>query len=456
VKQECASKQTAPGHYVAGLAISNLTARNYRKALNDFQRFVASQNDDLVSLETLRQWLRDRSRVWPFDKLAGRARLVDRFLTWMASQHDLQENPFAKLKTEYEQRTTAPLVRALLSPDFRDALEALRPIPPFGSFLGSVMRDHLALMKSLGYRYDTQESRLLRFDRFLQSRPDLNGRSLNVLVREWANTRSGPQQALDCHLAGRTLSEALSRIDRGGEAIPWDKRIKQAAHQGHRRPYIFSEQEVTCLLNTALSLPSTQSRLRPRTAHMMLVLAYCAGLRIGEIARLNVGHFDAGDRTITVRGTKFFKTRCLPLSDTVVAALSSYFDARKSSGAPAGDDSPLFWHERATASYSPGHARSLLVSVMRRAGLKTARGRTGPRVHDLRHAFVVNRMIAWYREGINPQSRLPYLATYLGHKDINSTLVYLTATQELLQEASARFRSQGAVVLGTSTEGARA
>jgi hypothetical protein len=65
-------------------------------------------------------------------------------------------------------------------------------------------------------------------------------------------------------------------------------------------------------------------------------------------------------------------------------------------------------------------------------------------------------MIAWYREGINPQSRLPYLATYLGHKDINSTLVYLTATQELLQEASARFRSQGAVVLGTSTEGARA
>ena len=34
-------------------------------------------------------------------------------------------------------------------------------------------------------------------------------------------------------------------------------------------------------------------------------------------------------------------------------------------------------------------------------------------------------MLAWYRKGINPQSHLPYLATYLGHKDINSTLVYL-------------------------------
>jgi len=53
----------------------------------------------------------------------------------------------------------------------------------------------------------------------------------------------------------------------------------------------------------------------------------------------------------------------------------------------------------------------------------------------------VNRMLTWYREGINPQARLPFLATYLGHMDINSTLVYLTVTQELLQEASERFRA---------------
>ena len=56
-------------------------------------------------------------------------------------------------------------------------------------------------------------------------------------------------------------------------------------------------------------------------------------------------------------------------------------------------------------------------------------------------------MMTWYREGINPQNRLPYLATYLGHKDINSTLVYLTITQELLQQASERFRQHTRRVL---------
>jgi integrase/recombinase XerD len=66
--------------------------------------------------------------------------------------------------------------------------------------------------------------------------------------------------------------------------------------------------------------------------------------------------------------------------------------------------------------------------------------------------MVCNRMQAWYREGINPQSRLPYLATYLGHKDINSTLVYLTVTQELMRDASERCREYAASALSSAQE----
>ena len=63
--------------------------------------------------------------------------------------------------------------------------------------------------------------------------------------------------------------------------------------------------------------------------------------------------------------------------------------------------------------------------------------------------MVGHRMRQWYREGINPQSKLPHLATYLGHKDINSTLAYLNITPELLHEASERFRKNGAATLQT-------
>lgn len=451
------SKGATPRDYVQQLRLGSPASSNvYLRILNGFQRFLAEQVDGSLSQEIVRRWVNDRIRFWSLHTVAIRARLIDRFLDWMVQRGALVNNPFAQLRRRYGQRTTKPIVRALLNADFEAALEALRPVPRFGSFLGPVMREYVTLMQAMGYCYKTEETRLLLLDRFLQRRPDLSGQPLSVLIREWTNASCTPQHVFVCHLTGRVLSRALSRIDPTVGKIPWDNRIFQQAQHRYRKPYIFSDQEFLRLLEAALRFPSPQLPLRPQTLHMMLVLAYCAGLRIGEIVRLNVGDFDGDDRTIEIRRTKFFKSRRLPLSDSVVAALLSYLEARRQAGAPTTPDAPLFWHRQAAGRYSRGTAESLLIRVLRHAKLKPASGRTGPHVHDCRHSFVVNRMLAWYRKGINPQSHLPYLATYLGHKDINSTLVYLTITQELLQQASERFRAQGAQILRGSTGGENA
>jgi integrase/recombinase XerD len=178
-----------------------------------------------------------------------------------------------------------------------------------------------------------------------------------------------------------------------------------------------------------------------------LALAYCAGLRIGELAALKLCDVDIEHGSIEIRETKFFKSRRLPLASGVVAVLSRYLRARAAAGAPTGPDSPLWWTTLRRKGYCYGQLRNLLIRVIRRAGLKPGPRRTGPRVHDLRHAFVVHRMLQWYRDGVEPQSRLPHLATYLGHKDIVSTLVYLNITPELLQQANERYRRRGAQVL---------
>ena len=427
---------------------SPISIQVYRSVLDSFCRFVEERSPSKsLSIGVIREWLCDREMALPAHLVLHRARLVDRFLDWMVATVSLPNNPIAELRKQYGQRTTAPIVRALLNSDSAVALETLRRPPRFGSFLGAVMLDHVAFMKSIGYRYNWHEAQLLRFDRFLQRRPDLSGQRLNVLVQEWSNAGSGAQHALDCHQAGRALSLALRRIDPAIEPIAFDRRLQRLAQQAHRRPYIFTEQEVCQLFATAISFPSPQSLLRPLTLYTMLALAYCAGLRLGEIVRLNVGDVDLADKTITIRDTKFFKSRRLPLSDSVIAALQRYLEARHQAGAPNDPPTGLFWQLKSSGRYSYTMAGKLVVHVLRRAGLKPIQGRRGPRAHDLRHAFVVNRMLSWYREGINPQTRLPYLATYLGHKDINSTLVYLTTTQELLQQAGERFRFHGAACL---------
>jgi integrase/recombinase XerD len=441
--------------YVQQLCLrSPISIQVYRSVLDTFCRFVEERSASTsLSLEVIQEWLRDREMALPAHLVLHRARLVDRFLDWMVATVSLSSNPIANLRKQYAQRNTTPIVRALLNLDSAAALDALRRLPRFGSFLGVVMLDHVTFMKSIGYRYNWYEARLLRFDTFLQNRPDLSGQSLNALIREWTSSGSGAQHALDCHQAGRALSLALRRIDPTIKPIAFDRRLQRLAQQTHRRPYIFTEQEVRQLFAAARSFPSPKSPLRPLTLYTMLALAYCVGLRLGEIVHLNLCDLDLADRTINIRDTKFFKSRRLPLSVSVVVALQRYLEARYQTGATNDPSAGLFWHPKASGRYSYSMAGKLLVHVLRRAGLKPMQGRRGPRVHDCRHAFVVNRMLTWYREGINPQTRLPYLATYLGHKDINSTLVYLTATQELLQQAGERFRVRGAALLRDSAGG---
>jgi site-specific recombinase XerD len=84
-------------------------------------------------------------------------------------------------------------------------------------------------------------------------------------------------------------------------------------------------------------------------------------------------------------------------------------------------------------------ASEVLRRILRHLGLKRSRGRIGPRPYDLRHAFAVHRLTAWYREGVDIHARLPWLSAYMGHVNVLGTETYLHATPELLQFASDRF-----------------
>jgi integrase len=431
--------------------ILELGARNaktpvvYRCILTGFQRFVM-QYDRRRSLdqETIKAWLHERIAQWPLHIVFHRARLVDRLLDFLESEGSIASNPLHELRMQYGQRTTTPIVRALLSSSSETALEALRSLPRFGSFLGPLMLYHVTLMRAMGYRYETPANRFLCFDRYLQKNPHLDGQPLGVLLQEWRAIPPTPEHAWQCQELGRDLARAWRRFEPMIPVPKPDRRLCQQLKQQRRRPHIYTEQEVQHLLETARQFPSPHAPLRPLSLYTMLVLAYCTGLRLGEIVDLNLGdvHLDVGE--IDIRETKFFKSRTLPVPNSVVAALRDYLHARQLAGGPQQAETGLFWHQQRAGRYSYVMTEKLLVRVLRLSGVKPDRGGLGPRIHDIRHTFVANRMLEWYREGINPQARLPYLATYLGHKDINSTLAYLTITDELLQLAGARFRAFGA------------
>jgi integrase len=293
---------------------------------------------------------------------------------------------------------------------------------------------------------------LLRFDHFLQLNPTLQDQPIGVMLEHWAAAKATCNHAVECENLRRILTKIFRHRDPSLPSRRPDPRPHKEAVKQWRKPHIYSPADVRRMLDIARSYPSPRAPLRPLTIYTMLLLAYCAGLRRSELARLDLGDVDLQSDTITVRQTKFFKTRILPLPNSVMVELRAYIDARRRAGGSQDARSGLFWHERGDGRYTPEMIAWLLVNVIRRAGLKPLQGRTGPRVHDLRHSMVVNRILEWYQAGINPQDRLPFLATYLGHRDINSTLVYITVTQDLLHHANERFRVVGAPCLNLGRE----
>jgi len=415
----------------------------YRQALRSFQEAVIRHQraPGKVDRNALEGWLSERAKHWPMSTLLHRARIVNRFLDFLVGEGLIVSNPVADLRAEYQAKSDKAILRALLASDPDQALDSLRQYPPFGSALGDLMRNHVALMRARGYRYQAQACWLWRFDRFLQAHPELAGEPISVMLQYWAAARPTANHAAECERVARVLAKAQHRLDPGTKPRRPDPRPGQQVARQLRRPYIYSPEEVRRLLDIAQTYPSPRAPLRQISLYTMLVLAYCAGLRLGELARLNLGDVDLQVGTITIRETKFLKSRILPLTDSALLALREYLEARCKAKAPRSPDSGLFWHDQGNTGYTSHAIAGYLVDILRRAAIKPPKGKTGPRIHDLRHSFVVNRILEWYRAGINPQDRLPFLATYLGHRDIHSTLVYITVTQDLLQQANERFRT---------------
>jgi site-specific recombinase XerD len=204
-------------------------------------------------------------------------------------------------------------------------------------------------------------------------------------------------------------------------------------------PYIYSVEELTRLLAATDTLTEPRCPLRALTVRTLLLLLYGTGMRIGEALALTLHDVEVGDSLVTVRDTKFFKTRLVPTGPRLTQALIAYVARRRHLPLPAGDAS-AFFATRTGHSVCYDDANRLFGRVRRHAGIHRDTGaRYQPRLHDLRHTAAVHRLIAWYQAGADVQALLPHLATYLGHVDIASTQRYLSMTPALLDEASQRF-----------------
>lgn len=289
--------------------------------------------------------------------------------------------------------------------------------------------DYLMLRRGLGFKLKRPARFVRSFVESLEKRGET--RITTQLVLEWATE---PQHLHPSEWAARLSSvRAFARywssIDVATE-IPPEGLLPFRARRPN--PYLYSEFEVERLLEEARNMPA-QFSLQPLTYHCLFGLLAVTGLRISEALNLESRDVNWADGVLTIRSSKFGKSRLVPLHPTTKDVLGHYA-AERIQRFP---DRPTaaFFPSRTGARLDAGQVRRTFYRVSRRIGIRGASASRGPRLHDFRHRFAVETLLRWYRSGEDVRRRLPILSTYLGHVHVTDTYWYLSNTPELMAAA---------------------
>lgn len=309
----------------------------------------------------------------------------------------------------------------------------------FQSCVADESRQFVSFKRALHRRYRSEEYSLRLLDRFLVERGVQRIEDIRpAVINEFLVSRPRRQPRSYNHLLG-VLRGFFGWLVVQGLLPNSPVRASPRRVTSRRIPFLFNNAQARRLLEVAGTLPKRNGApLRAAIYRTIFGLLYGLGLRVGEISRLCCKDVDLDRHLLVIRETKFSKDRLVPYGPRIASMLEQYLQLRAQPGETLLPDEPFFTLRKGQP-VSPGTISQTFHKLWPRLGFTVPPGVAPPRVHDLRHAFAVGTLLRWYREGIDPSTRLLHLSTFLGHVDPASTAVYLTITPELLAEASQRF-----------------
>jgi integrase/recombinase XerD len=302
------------------------------------------------------------------------------------------------------------------------------------------LSDYLEMRRSLGFRLVETELYLKDFCAFM----DRCGHNVVTaqLALEWA---TAPANIRPTSWAGRlTTVRQFARYLQAFEPrteVPGTKLLPFRPKRS--KPYLYSQREIRQLMAAAERVPSRQT-LRPCTVRTLLGLLAVTGMRLGEALALRREDVDLQAGVITIQGSKFLKSRLVPLHPSTIRALARYahrrdtlLDERDARQGRRVRDDRFLLTGRGRKFWS-AEVHKAFYKVSRLVGLRGPGINRGPRLHDLRHRFATETLLRWSRSGLQIDREMPVLTTYLGHSNIADTYWYLSAHPELMQHAAMR------------------
>jgi integrase/recombinase XerD len=312
--------------------------------------------------------------------------------------------------------------------------------------LRKVIGDYLQLRRGLGYKLEIDERHLHRFADFLENQKATRITTQLAMAFATENPRLGRGGRISRMCTIRAFARYWNGIDPSSE-IPPTGLLRSPRKRA--KPRLCSGRQIIRLLEAARRGKMTQTRgLRPWTLYALFGLLAVTGMRVSEAVNLRSDDVDWREAYLTIRDTKFGKSRRVPLHRSTLQTLRRYAHRRDRflrSGwrrSSVCQTTGLFFVSNRGTALHGGYLRSSFRELQRKAGL-AAPGALRVRIHDLRHRFAVETLRRWYERSVpNLEARLPVLSTFLGHVNVASTYWYLSSTPALRAAAIGRVESR--------------
>lgn len=309
------------------------------------------------------------------------------------------------------------------------------------SSLNRYLQEYLTLRRRLGFKLCDAGCELHKFVRFAQQ---ANASFITTkLALAWATQPTGCQPAYWTTRLSmvRRFAEYVSAVEPRTEVPPQGL----LPHRFHRKsPYFYSDREVARLIEAAQQIPSPKG-LRAATYSTLFGLLAVTGMRLGEVLGLDRQDVDLDQGLLKVRQSKFNKSRWVPIHCSTQRKLKAY--QRLRDRIFPHPSTPSFLLSEQGTRLTDWIARRWFICLSCQIGLRQPTNHHGPRIHDLRHRFVIQTLRDWYRTNKDVEAHLPELTTYIGHGHVRDTYWYISATPELLQLATQRLERKHAASL---------
>lgn len=169
---------------------------------------------------------------------------------------------------------------------------------------------YLVARRKLGFQLRIEGSELLRFARYADSSGHMGSVTTDLALRwaQEATSATALYRARRLEVVG-CFAKHQAAFDPGTEVPP--KGLLGPAHR-RTQPYIFDPVEIRKLMSAAARL-SPRDGLRGPTYGVLIGLLACTGLRISEALQLQRADVDLHAGVLTIRLTKFKKSRLVPI-----------------------------------------------------------------------------------------------------------------------------------------------